>query len=487
MKKPLAILLLLFSFASAQQTIAVIEFEGKGVSQPEASALSDELEIHLSNIGGYIVIERSERGNILEEQGFQQTGCVSSECAVEVGKLLGSQLIVVGSISKVGSTFAVTAKIVDVQTGKITRTANYKYRGIIDDLLISGMAEVASQLTGQGGPKVSVQAVRPSVPVKRMGSIHIIADPEDAVVFVDQVWASFDEGYKKTPLTVDSLDIGDHKVEVVKLGYLKETRIVEVKENETSKLNIVLKKSNTRLAVKSDPTGASIQINEKDEGVTPKVFTDLEPAQYRLGISLPSYDNFFEVITLEAGDSIEVDTKLIRYLGSIDITTSVPTRFVLEGESVNSIEGDAPTILENIPTGGWHLVLKAEGYIPVETSVQIRLNEIAAVKYEMTSIEELERKISLLESRKKLWLMSSGALFLSTGLISYLSDQTYDDYLTATSNANTLRDRFELLDEIMPFPAGIGGLVALVLMRDQYEVQQLKNILEKGIITDLKE
>jgi TolB-like protein len=480
MKKPLAILLLLFSFASAQQTIAVIEFEGKGVSQTEASALSDELEIHLSNIGGYIVIERSERGNILEEQGFQQTGCVSSECAVEVGKLLGSQLIVVGSISKVGSTFSVTAKIVDVQTGKITRTANYKYRGIIDDLLLTGMAEVASQLIGQGGPRAPVQAARPSVPVKRMGSIHITADPEDAVVFVD------DEGYKKTPLTVDSLDIGDHKVEVVKMGYLRETRMVEVKENETSELNIVLK-TKPRLTVKSDPTGASIQINEKDKGVAPKVFTDLEPAQYRLGISLPSYDNFFEVITLEAGDSIEVDTKLIRHLGSIDISTSVPTRFVLEGESVNSIEGDAPTILENIPTGGWHLVLKAEGYIPVETSVQIRLNEIAAVKYEMTSIEELERKISKLEFRKKLWMISSSALFLSTGIISYLSDQTYDDYLTATSNANILRDRFELLDEIMPFPAGIGGLVALVFMRDQYEVQQLKNILEKGIITDLKE
>jgi hypothetical protein len=105
----------------------------------------------------------------------------------------------------------------------------------------------------------------------------------------------------------------------------------------------------------------------------------------------------------------------------------------------------------------------------------------------MTSIEELERKISKLEFRKKLWMISSSALFLSTGLISYLSDQTYDDYLTATSNANILRDRFELLDEIMPFPAGIGGLVALVLMQDQYEVQKLKNILEKGIISDLKE
>ena len=76
MKKPIAILLLLFSFVSAQQTIAVIEFEGKGISQVEASALSDELEIILTKIQGYTVVERGKMEEVLQEQSFQQTGCV---------------------------------------------------------------------------------------------------------------------------------------------------------------------------------------------------------------------------------------------------------------------------------------------------------------------------------------------------------------------------------------------------------------------------
>ena len=42
-------------------------------------------------------------GAILEEQGLQQSGCVSSECAVEVGNALGAKFIVTGSISKVGN------------------------------------------------------------------------------------------------------------------------------------------------------------------------------------------------------------------------------------------------------------------------------------------------------------------------------------------------------------------------------------------------
>ena len=41
--------------------------------------------------------------DILKEQGFQQTGCTSDECVVEVGKIIGVQQMVGGSISKVGN------------------------------------------------------------------------------------------------------------------------------------------------------------------------------------------------------------------------------------------------------------------------------------------------------------------------------------------------------------------------------------------------
>ncbi|SVA90888.1 uncharacterized protein METZ01_LOCUS143742 [marine metagenome] len=47
MKKPLAILLLLFSFGSAQETIAVIEFEGLSISQNEAKSLTNRFALTL--------------------------------------------------------------------------------------------------------------------------------------------------------------------------------------------------------------------------------------------------------------------------------------------------------------------------------------------------------------------------------------------------------------------------------------------------------
>ena len=86
----------------AQTSIAVIDFEGKGVTNVEASALTDRLRTELFNIGGYKVVERGMMEEILGELGYQQTGCTSDECIVEVGKHLGVEQMVGGSISKVG-------------------------------------------------------------------------------------------------------------------------------------------------------------------------------------------------------------------------------------------------------------------------------------------------------------------------------------------------------------------------------------------------
>ena len=83
---------------------------------------------------------------ILKEQAFQQTGCVSSECAVEVGKMLGVQNIITGSISKVGTIYSVEARAVSVESGEIIKTAVYDHSGDIGGLLTQGMRKVAEEL-----------------------------------------------------------------------------------------------------------------------------------------------------------------------------------------------------------------------------------------------------------------------------------------------------------------------------------------------------
>ena len=163
MKKSLAILLLLLSFVAAQETMAVIEFEGIGISQIEAKALSNRLRDELVSRGNYRIFERGKMEEILKEQAFSQSGCTSNECAMEVGKLLSVEGIIIGSISNVGSVYSVSARIVSVESGEITKSAIYDYQGSIDDLLTTGMRYV-SELLFSGVNTTSEPVTEPEPP-----------------------------------------------------------------------------------------------------------------------------------------------------------------------------------------------------------------------------------------------------------------------------------------------------------------------------------
>ena len=126
--------------------IAVLEFEGKGVSQSETSTLTDRLRDEMFNTGIYVVLERGKMDEVLKEQAFQQSGCVSSECAVEVGKLLGVENIITGSISRIGTIYSVSARAFSVASGEIIKTAIYDHSGDIGGLLTQGMRKVAEEL-----------------------------------------------------------------------------------------------------------------------------------------------------------------------------------------------------------------------------------------------------------------------------------------------------------------------------------------------------
>ena len=144
------VLLLLTASLSAQTTIAVLDFEGKGVSANEASALSDRLRNELTQTGKFTVVERDQMEEILGEQGFQQAGFTSDDKLVEAGKLIGVEQMIAGSISKVGNVFTVSARIIGIETATVLKAVSYDHEGKLSDLLRrGGMNNVALELSGQ--------------------------------------------------------------------------------------------------------------------------------------------------------------------------------------------------------------------------------------------------------------------------------------------------------------------------------------------------
>lgn len=146
-------------------TLAVLNFEGFGISEPEAATLANRFRANLAQLGQYTIIERGVMEEILLEQDFSLTGCITDECAVTVGQLLGAQFMLAGSIGKVGSTWTVEMRIINVETGAIEKTAFYDTQGAIDLMLTEGMAAAARRIvdveaiTSAGTTPVTVEMV----------------------------------------------------------------------------------------------------------------------------------------------------------------------------------------------------------------------------------------------------------------------------------------------------------------------------------------
>ncbi len=148
--------------AQQAQSLAILDLEARGISTIEAVSLTDRLRSELVKTGGVTVVERGQMEQVLTEQDFQLAGCTSNECAVEIGQLLGVTSMVAGSIGRVGSTYSIDIRTIDVQTSTITQSITRDYQGRIDGLLAE-MVHVARELVG-GEASEPVADERPLVP-----------------------------------------------------------------------------------------------------------------------------------------------------------------------------------------------------------------------------------------------------------------------------------------------------------------------------------
>ena len=128
------------ALAQAKVRVAVMNFENNSTwswwGDGLGAAAADELATQLVQTGKYTVIERRELAAILAEQNLGASGAITPATAAKVGKLLGVQLMLTGSITQfsiqrtsvamrgIGGTYSnaeskVDARLVNTETGEI--------------------------------------------------------------------------------------------------------------------------------------------------------------------------------------------------------------------------------------------------------------------------------------------------------------------------------------------------------------------------------
>ena len=138
MRIPLAFIFMfhLLQAQSGKPTVAILDFEGQGVSASEVQTLTERMRTEIGNTKAVRLIERKAVEKIMMEQGLQQSGCTTDECAAEVGQLLGVQFMISGSIGKMGKSYTIDCKMFSVETGETIRAKNATHDGDISGLLI---------------------------------------------------------------------------------------------------------------------------------------------------------------------------------------------------------------------------------------------------------------------------------------------------------------------------------------------------------------
>lgn len=142
------------------KSIAILDFEnntGSNTQDNLKKALSDTLTTNLSKYQGLTIVERTRLKDAIDELKLGQTGLISQDTAIKIGKTAGSQYVILGSISKIGQTFELSTRLVDIESSKIV-SAN-SIRCYEDEMLLKSVDYLSMELANSLEQVVSRNAL----------------------------------------------------------------------------------------------------------------------------------------------------------------------------------------------------------------------------------------------------------------------------------------------------------------------------------------
>jgi tetratricopeptide (TPR) repeat protein len=134
------------SMESTKSTVAIIDLvPGEDISNKMVVNLSDYLRIQLLHTQMFTVVTRENLEDVLKEQKLQMSG-LTKEDLIKVGQLLGAQKIFTGSIGKVGTSYLINLKMIDVSSGEILKAETEKNTGNEEEALLNSINTIVNKI-----------------------------------------------------------------------------------------------------------------------------------------------------------------------------------------------------------------------------------------------------------------------------------------------------------------------------------------------------
>jgi len=149
MKKILTILvLLLIPLTAGAAKLAVTEIKvRRGVDPVIARVVEEFLANETARLRDYQVIGRDDIQRMFDhEQQKQMVGCDEDSCLAEIGGALGVDLLLAGSMDKVGETLLISIKLINIRTAQVERREAGRLRGATEEDAIDAVAVLFRRL-----------------------------------------------------------------------------------------------------------------------------------------------------------------------------------------------------------------------------------------------------------------------------------------------------------------------------------------------------
>jgi TolB-like protein len=147
--------------------VAVMPLQaGEGVPEKTAASISDALVSEVLKVPGHKVITQSDIQQILSlEKQKRMLGCTEdAACMAEVGGALGVDYLLVGNVAKLGASWLVHLKLMDVKKVTTVATSDRRLKDKSIDEVLDELEKMVPELFGKApAPAPAVAAPAPAV------------------------------------------------------------------------------------------------------------------------------------------------------------------------------------------------------------------------------------------------------------------------------------------------------------------------------------
>ena len=393
----LLLALILASQLLCADRIAILDFQGEGVSTNESKTFTDRVRTALVGYSQFEVMEREKFEAIMAEQKIQLSGICAEDCIVEVGQVAGVQYMVSGDVRKLRNTLFVAARIIDVETSKLMASQDLTVPEDNIQALLKAAPELADALMQQFVEKKGLAAggYLTIVDDSELGKLKLsISEPGIQLVIDGR-----SRGTISRQEIIIQLSPGQHEIQIIKDGFETEKTTVAIQTKTTTSKSVTLKSTGTAieqlvdwsfLTITSIPDQAMVVIDGIEYGQT--FFQDkIAPGTHTIRLSKPLFYSVVKEIELEPGGMLPLDMSLKPNYGSISISSDPPGARIMLNDR-QEIER-SPHTVSPLQSGQYTLTLSLQDYrdytqeVTISDGVETKINAQLTPAFGWLSLE----------------------------------------------------------------------------------------------------